>query len=233
MDEKRPQPDSANLRYIRNLAKRDWLADLQTAYLKQRVSLRHARTKSHYVRYFGVAAINVHFIEQAARTRLGPEILEKAEALLLERLADSMKDIDHQTVRANTLLESEGITALPEYVQAPLEIEAKCTSPQITRYLELIVKADRLLTLLEALRLSGVVTTSAYDRQVGLVVKRLVSVARVARQLATGLRKRANAKGASGAPLPVAATGQPSAEATSRSTATAPIAEEREGAAVT
>ena len=59
MDEKRPQPDSANLRYIRNLAKRDWLADLQTAYLKQRVALRHARTKSHYVRYFGVAAINV------------------------------------------------------------------------------------------------------------------------------------------------------------------------------
>jgi hypothetical protein len=204
MDDSRRPPDPSNSRYIQNLAKRDWLSHMQTAYLKQRVSLRHARTKSHYVRYFGVTASNVHFVEQETRTLLGPEIVEKAEALLLERLAAAMKDIDHQTVRVNALLESEGVTALPEYVQAPLEVEAKCTSPKITRYLEAIVKADRLLTLLEALRLSGLVTTNDYDRQVGLAVRRLVSIARAARQLAVGLRKRAN-KAAAAARAAVAA----------------------------
>jgi len=204
MDDKRLPPDPSNGRYIRNLARRDWLSHMQTAYLKQRVSLRHARTKSHYVRYFGVTAANVHFVEQETRTLLGPEVVEKAEALLLERLAVAMKDIDHQTVRVNALLESEGVTALPEYVQAPLEVEAKCTSPKITRYLEAIVKADRLLTLLEALRLSGLVTTNDYDRQVGQPIRRLVSVARAARQLAVGLRKRAN-KAAAAARATVAA----------------------------
>jgi hypothetical protein len=41
---------------------------------------------------------------------------------------------------------AERVTATPEYAQEPLEIDAKC---------ELMIKADRLLTLLEALRLCG------------------------------------------------------------------------------
>jgi len=189
MGEPRPPPDPVNLRYVAKLARKDWLKNLQTAYFKHRVALLHARTKSHFVRYFGVASRNVHFIEQSARALLDEAIVEAAEAELAARLDASMREIDRDTARAQALLQAEGVTALPEYVQAPLELEAKCTSPKLTRYLELIVKADRLMTLLEALRLAGVLGTHAYDRQVAIAVRRLVAVPRSALQVAVRLRK--------------------------------------------
>jgi hypothetical protein len=58
-------------------------------------------------------------------------------------------------------------------------------------YLELILKADRLMTYLEALRLSGAIGTGAYDHQVAVAVRDLVAVPRSAFHLAIALRKRA------------------------------------------
>lgn len=190
MGEPRPPPDPVNLRYLERLARKDWLRNLQTAYFMHRVALHHARAKSHFVRYFGVASRNVHFIEQTARALLDESIVNAAEAELLARIDASMREIDRDTARAHALLQAEGVTALPEYVQAPLEVDAKCTSPKLTRYLELIVKVDRLATLLEALRLAGTLGTNAYDRQVAVAIKRLVAVPRAALQIAAGLRKR-------------------------------------------
>jgi len=186
-----PPPVSVNVRYVARLAKKDWLKNLQTAYFKHRVSLKHARTKSHFVRYFGVASRNTHFIEQIARALLPADLIDRAEAQLLERIDTAMREIDKETARAQALLQAEGVTALPEYVQSSLDLEAKCTSPKMTRYLELIIKADRLMTSLEALRLAGVIGTNVYDRQVAIVVRRLVSVPRAALHIAIALRKRA------------------------------------------
>jgi hypothetical protein len=192
MGEMRPPPPSVNVRYFEKLAKKDWLRNLQTAYFTQRVALKHARTKSHYVRYFGSASRNTHVIEQTARALLPSDVVDLAEAHLVRRIDTSMRAIDKETARAQTLLQAEGITALPEYLQAPLEVEAKCTSPKLARYLELILKADRLLTYLEALRLAGAIGTNDYDRQVAVAVRDLVSVPRSAFNIAIALRKRAN-----------------------------------------
>jgi hypothetical protein len=131
--------------------------------------------------------------------------------------------------RVSALLQSEGVTALPDYVQAPLEVEAKCTSPKITRNLECIVKADRLLTLLEALRLSGLVTTSEYERRVRQAVRRLVSFGRMARRTAFGLRKRVALKSA-GARAAAEAAGALD-QAPSEAVAPQPVANGRPGVA--
>ena len=191
MGEMRSPPPSVNVRYFEKLAKKDWLKNLQTAYFSQRVSLKHARTKSHFVRYFGSASRNTHVIEQIARTLLPSDVVDLAEAQLAKRIEASMIATDKATARAQTLLQAEAITALPEYLQRPLEVEAKCTSPKVTRYLELILKADRLLTYLEALRLAGAIGTNAYDHQVTVSIRDLVAVPRCAFHLAIGLRKRA------------------------------------------
>jgi hypothetical protein len=192
MGEMRPPPPSVNVRYFEKLAKKDWLKNLQTAYFAQRVALKHARAKSHFVRYFGSASRNTHVIEQVARMLLPSEVVDLAETQLTARIETSMTATDKATARAEALLQAEGITALPEYLQRPLEVEAKCTSPKVTRYLELILKADRLLTYLEALRLAGAIETNAYDHQVTVAVRELVAVPRAAFHLAIGLRKRAN-----------------------------------------
>lgn len=192
MGEMRPPHESVNVRYFEKLARKDWLKNLQTAYFTHRVALKHARTKSHFVRYFGSASRNTHVIEQTARALLPSDVVDRAEAQLVTRIDAAMREIDKETARAQTLLQAEGITALPEYLQAPLELEAKCTSPKLTRYLELILKADRLLTYLEALRLAGVIGTNAYDRQVAIAIRDLVSVPRSAFHIAIALRKRAN-----------------------------------------
>ena len=213
-----PVSDSVNGRYLANLARKDWLKNLQTAYFRQRIALHHPRVKSHFVRYFGITSKNTHFIEQAARVLLGAEAVDRAEAHLSERIDAAMKDIDGATVRAKTLLEAEGVTATPEYAQEPLDIEAKWTSPKMARYLELMIKADRLLTLLEALRLCGAITTNVYDRQVALVIRQLATVPRVALNLTMGLRKRANRteapSEAARAPIPAEHEEPPAIEAT-------------------
>jgi len=188
----RSPPPSVNVRYFEKLAKKDFLKNLQTAYVAQRVGLKHARTKSHFVRYFALTSRNVHVIEQVARTLLPSEVVDLAEAQLVNRIETSMVLTDKATARTQALLQAEAITALPEYLQRPLEVEAKCTSPKVTRYLELILKADRLLTYLEALRLAGAIETNAYDRQVTVAVRELVAVPRAAFHLAISLRKRAN-----------------------------------------
>ncbi len=192
MGEMRAPPPSVNVRYFEKLAKKDWLKNLQTAYFAQRVALKHARAKSHFVRYFGSASRNTHVIEQVARMLLPSDVVDLAETQLTARIETSMTATDKATARAQALLQAEGITSLPEYLQRPLEVEAKCTSPKVTRYLELILKADRLLTYLEALRLAGAIETNAYDHQVTVAVRELVAVPRAAFHLAISLRKRAN-----------------------------------------
>ena len=194
MGEMRSPPPSVNARYFERLAKKDWLKNLQTAYLTQRIALKHARAKSHFVRYFGSASRNTHVIEQVARMLLPSDVVDLAEAQLASRIESSLIATDKATARAQALLQAEGITSLPEYLQRPLEVEAKCTSPKVTRYLELILKADRLLTYLEALRLAGAIETNAYDHQVTVAVRELVAVPRCAFHLAIALRKRANPK---------------------------------------
>ena len=184
MGEMRAPPPSVNVRYFEQLAKKDWLKNLQTAYFAQRVALKHARAKSHFVRYFGSASRNTHVIEQVARMLLPSDVVDLAETQLTARIETSMTATDKATARAQALLQAEGITALPEYLQRPLEVEAKCTSPKVTRYLELILKADRLLTYLEALRLAGAIETNAYDHQVTVAVRELVAVPRAAFHLA-------------------------------------------------
>lgn len=154
------------------------------------------------MRYFGSASRNTHVIEQVARMLLPSDVVDLAEAQLASRIENSMIATDKATARAQALLQAEGITSLPEYVQRPLEIEAKCTSPKVTRYLELILKADRLLTFFEALRLAGAIETSAYDHQVTVAVRELVAVPRCAFHLAIALRKRAN-------PAPADASAKP------------------------
>lgn len=187
-----PPPASVNDRYFEQLARKDWLRNLQTAYFEQRVALKHARIKSHFVRYFDMTSKNVHFVEHLARQLLPAAFVASAEAFVLERINTSMAEIDKETVRIQGELQAEGVTALPAYVQAPLQLDARCTSPKITRYLELLLKADRLFTMLEALRLAGAITSDTYDHRCAVIIARLVDVPRRALNTAVGLRKHAH-----------------------------------------
>jgi hypothetical protein len=224
MGEMHPPYTSVNVRYIEKLAKRDWLRNLQTAYFEHKVSFKHARIKSHYVRYFGMTSRNVHFVEHLARLLVPAEVVARGEGIILARLDTSMREIDKETVRVQGQLQAEGVTALPEYVQAPLELDARCTSPKMTRYLELMLKADRLFRMLEALRLAGAVSTDGYDHRSAVIIARLVDVASTALKVSIGLRKRAHAAAANGsarAPLraPAKQTALPDGAAPAATTA--------------
>jgi hypothetical protein len=198
MGEMHPPHSSVNVRYVEKLAKKDWLRNLQTAYFEHRVALKHARIKSHYVRYFGMTSKNVHFVEHLARLLVPAEVVAQGESFILKRLDTSMREIDKETVRVQGLLQAEGVTVLPEYIQAPLELDARCTSPKMTRYLELMLKADRLFRMLEALRLAGAVSTNGYDHRCAVIIARLMDVARTVVKVTIGLRKRAHAAAANG-----------------------------------
>jgi hypothetical protein len=78
------------------------------------------------------------------------------------------------------------------YGTGPLLVPAEVVSPHCGTYLTLLMKADRLFSLLEYQRLRSYATNVECDKEFARVDRLLKAVQRTALRLATGLRRRLN-----------------------------------------
>ena len=85
-----------------------------------------------------------------------------------------------------------GVSHSVRYGTGPLLIPAEIVSPYCGTYLTLLMKADRLFSMLEYLRLRGYITNPECDKEFARVDRLLKAVQRTALRLATGLRRRLN-----------------------------------------
>jgi hypothetical protein len=183
-----------NERYMQRIARRDWFKNNQAPYFEVAVAFVNAKVKSHYARYFDLTSHNIHLIENACALLqsdvIKPEHIEVFETELRTRIDTVATELDTNT-RAGTQLAEENAIALDvKYFQEPLKIAVKILSPLCFEYLDVLQKADRLILVLESLRLRRTIERKACEQQISRVHHVLAGIQRAAFQLAVGLRAR-------------------------------------------
>ena len=128
--------------------------------------------------------------------------------------------MDDLVVNAQRVWADNGVSQSVRYGTGPLLVPAEIVSPHCGTYLMLLMKADRLFSLLEYQRLRGYATNAECDKEFARVDRLLKAVQRTALRLATGLRRRLNvpqgAEGEKALPAGEADEGAPIPLATQR-----------------
>lgn len=187
-----------NERILAREAKVDYRR-IEAASLKMPACFTSAEGKRLFVRMFATLQLNAHFISVIARTRLEAEDVARVESALRERIDAVSAALDKAIDGAEALFKVHGITRVATYDTQALQVEVGVLSSSGRRYLEVLGKLDQLMPMLQTLEIHEVITTREVDKQRALVKRQVRGVATTARNFASGLRRRMNEAGSSGA----------------------------------
>ena len=187
-----------NERILAREAKVDYRR-IEAASLKMPACFTSAEGKRLFVRMFATLQLNAHFISVIARTRLDAEDITRVEGALRERIDAVSAALDKAIDGAEALFKVHGITRVATYDTQALQVEVGVLSSSGRRYLEVLGKLDQLMPMLQTLEIHEVITTREVDKQRALVKRQVRGVATTARNFASGLRRRMNEAGTSGA----------------------------------
>lgn len=180
-----------NARILAKEAKADFRR-VEAASRKIQTTLCSPEVKRQFVRHFNRMQLNMYLISVIARTKLPHAVIEEVEAALKVQLEKLHAEINEAIDSAEALCKVHGITRLATYDTEPLAIEAKVISSFGRRYLELMMKVDQLMPMLETLAIDDVIEVAQLDLQKALAKKSVRQVAGAARNFAFGLRQRMN-----------------------------------------
>jgi hypothetical protein len=190
-----PSDLGVNQKYRERMARKDWFGNVQAPYLEQSTEFLNAKVKSHYVRYFDLTSINIHFIENAAALLQCAEICSDLVDKLIDQVESVIRNVDSEIIAythaAMQVAENNGVKVSAKFFQEPLRVEVRLLSPICFCYLDALQKTDGLILILENLRLRGVIKRGECDRQIAKVDHLLKSIQRTAFGLGVGLRRRA------------------------------------------
>ena len=178
-----------NARILRKEAKADFRR-IESASRKIPTKLCSPELKRLYFRCFATLQLNVHYISVIARTKLPHEVVEQVEGALKAQLEKLTAEVDEAIRGAELLCQSNGIMSLATYDTTPLAMDVPVISPLSRRYLELMMKVDQLMPMLETLAIDEVIAMRELDLRKALFKKLVRRVAGAARNFASGLRKR-------------------------------------------
>lgn len=182
----------ANARILAREAKVDFRR-VEAASLKIATRFSSAEGKRMFVRAFNTLQLNMHFISVIARTRLDHEDIGRIEAGLRGRIDAATASLNEAIDGAEALFKAHGITSLASYDTVPLDVDVRVLSSISRRFLEVLVKLDQLMPLLQTLEIHEVVSAQAVDTQRAGLKRQVRDIANGARSFATGLRRRMNA----------------------------------------
>lgn len=165
---------------------------VEAASVKVMTHFTSAEAKRLFVRFFNTLQLNGHFVSVIARTKLRHEDVERVEAALRERLESVTEELNQAIDGAEALFKNNGITSFATYDTKPLALEVGIISSSGRRYFEILNKFDQLMPLLQTLEIHEVITPRDADIQRAGFKRTIRGVAGMARNLATGLRRRMN-----------------------------------------
>lgn len=174
------------------LKKSDPLKKLESAYRTYPTTFRSPDVKRLYLRFFESTALQLHYIEVIARVEraLGAEVAEKCENHLNEQLKILIDEVDKAIDAGEALKQANGLTQDVNFLPEGLVVDVRVTSPIMRQFLILMEKTEQMITLLETLRIDGVITTPMCDTRRGQLKAQIKNFNRAARQLAKSLRSR-------------------------------------------
>lgn len=140
----------ANDRIVRKEPPADFRR-IESSCRKILVHLRSAEMKRLYLRLFNDMQIQVHYISVLARVKLDHTVVMAAERQLLEVITHAIEEVDKALDVSYALCTAHGISIPSIYLTVPMELEALVISGFSRRYLDLFLKVDQLMLLLETL----------------------------------------------------------------------------------
>lgn len=180
---------SINDRILARAAKADFRR-VEGASVKLRTEFQSPEGKRLFVRLYNSMQLQLHFISIIARSRLPPEVIEQAEQQLRQRMDSVRQRLEQAFDQAEACFSANGITAVATYDAEPLVLHVGVMSALARRYLELLVKLDGLMPLLQTLEIHEAMSSSAVDIERARLKRELRSIPALARTLANALRER-------------------------------------------
>jgi Transcriptional regulator AcaB len=166
---------------------------VEAASLKMPTRFTSAEGKRFFVRLFNTLQLNTHFVSVIARTRLDHEDVGKVEATIRAQMESVTANLNQAIDGAEALFKAHGITSAASYDTVPMDVEVHVLSSISRRFLEVLVKFDQLMPLLQTLEIHEVITPQAVDKQRAALKRQVRNIANGARNFAVGLRRRMNA----------------------------------------
>lgn len=166
---------------------------VEAASLKIPTRFTSAEGKRFFVRHFNTLQLNVHFISVIARTRLDHEEIEQVETAIRTRMETATANLNKAIDGAEALFKAHGIFGTATYDTVPLDVQVGVLSSSGRRFLELLVKLDQLMPVLQTLEIHEVISAQAVDVERASLKRQVRDVANGARNFAMGLRRRMNA----------------------------------------
>lgn len=197
-----------NVRIIAKETKTDFRR-VEASSLKMPTRFVSAVGKRYYVRLFNTLQLNAHFVSVIAPTKLDPHEVEQVELAIRAHIDKTADLLNRNIDNVEALFHANGITKVSTYDTLPLDVEAAVLSAHGRRYLEVLIKLDQLMPMLETLVIHEVITARELDVQRAKIKREVRNVANGARHFAAGLRRRMNAKDAAAhasAPSQIAST---------------------------
>ena len=183
------QEGRTNARILAKEAQADFRR-VEAASVKRTTRLASPEGKRVFARFFGSLQLNVHFVSTIARMKLEPEVIDRVEDALRERIEQVTQDINQAIDGAEALFQGNGITEAASYDTAALEIRVGVISALGLRYFDLIHKLDQLMPLIQTLEIHEVIKARAADIERRKFKRAVRGIAGGARTFAAGLRKR-------------------------------------------
>ena len=184
----------ANARILAREAKADFRR-VEAASLKMPSCFTSAEGKRLFVRMFNSLQLNAHFISVIARTRLDHDEIGQVEAAIRTQMETVTENLNRAIDGAEALFKVNGITSVATYDTVPLDLQVGVLSSSGRRFLEVLIKLDQLMPLLQTLEIHEVISPQQVDVQRAGLKRQVRDVANGARNFAMGLRRRMNALG--------------------------------------
>ncbi len=172
-------------------AKRIWLDKFQGASLQVPVELGSPLVQNAFKRSFYITARNSHFISVFGRILLGEEKITEPEKHVRNAFNNAAEELDRKLKAAQAIIADAAITRFATY-GATKRAEVQIITPISRRHLELLVKADEFLLLVNTLWLHGEIDGSERARRELEVKRKLRGVVAATRNMFLALRNELN-----------------------------------------
>lgn len=178
-----------NARLLARQAKADFRR-VEGASLKMPARLVSAEGKRMFLRMFNTLQLNDYFISVIAPTRLDDEEMAKIEDALRARLDKVAEGLDRLIDETEAQFKAHRIGWGATCDSRPLDLQVAVLSSNGRRYLEVLVKMDQLMPLLQTLQILDVTRTRDVRTQRSAIKREVRNVANAARSYAGVVRKR-------------------------------------------
>ena len=182
----------ANKRILARIQYRADFRRVEAASLKRQVSIHSHEAKTALARAFMSLQESMYVISEVGRAKLTEEQVAAVEDSIRAKMDEIDKELNQIMDGAELLLRNQNIDTIASFDTKPLELEVSVISAQGRRYLDMILKLDRLIPLLATMGIWEV----AKPREIAFRksrAKRIVAgLASTARNLKLGMRRRMN-----------------------------------------